>query len=181
MRRVRAQGADGLVDRSGQKTQITRRWAKRGTRPTAPHDQRTASTCIFGAICRKEGKAVGLILPWCNIETMNLHWAALSAAIAPGRHTALRHAALLVDQAGWHLSARLGVPDNIPIVPRPAQCPELNPQENARPFMRDNRLSHRVFACYDNLVDHCCHAWNKLADQPWLVMSIGLRDWAHGY
>jgi hypothetical protein len=37
------------------------------------------------------------------------------------------------------------------------------------------------WTCYDNLVDHCCHAWNKLVAQPWTVMSIGLRDWAHGF
>ena len=65
-----------------------------------------------------EGKAVGLILPWCNTEAMNLHLAAISADIAPGRH-----AALLVDQAGWHLSAPLVVPDNITIVPLPAEMP----------------------------------------------------------
>jgi hypothetical protein len=29
-------------------------------------------------------------------------------------------------------------------------------------------------------VDHCCEAWNKLVDQPWRIMSIGLRHWAHG-
>ncbi|MEO0035936.1 MAG: hypothetical protein RLZZ501_1959, partial [Pseudomonadota bacterium] len=29
-------------------------------------------------------------------------------------------------------------------------------------------------------VDHCCYAWNKLVDQPWTIMSIGLREWAHG-
>ena len=48
--------------RIGQKNKITRRWAKRGSRPSAASDQRTASTYIFGAICPKEGKAVGLIL-----------------------------------------------------------------------------------------------------------------------
>ncbi len=37
--------------RIGQKNKITRRWAKRGTRPSAPNDQRTASTYLFGAIC----------------------------------------------------------------------------------------------------------------------------------
>lgn len=52
--------------RIGQKNKITRRWARRGSRPSAPSDQRTASTYIFGAICPKQGKAVGLILPWCN-------------------------------------------------------------------------------------------------------------------
>jgi hypothetical protein len=42
-------------------------------------------------------------------------------------------------------------------------------------------LSNRIFTSYDNLVDHCCHAWNKLVAQPWTVMSLGLRDWAHGF
>ena len=30
--------------RVGQKNKIARRWARRGTRPSAPSDQRTAST-----------------------------------------------------------------------------------------------------------------------------------------
>ncbi len=147
--------------RIGQKNKITRRWAKRGSRPSAPHDQRTASTSIFGAICPQEGKAVGLILPWCNTEAMNLQLAEISVEVATGRH-----AALLVDQAGWHLSAGLDVPANITIVPLPAKCPELNPHENVWQFMRDNWLSNHVFAGYENLADHCCYAWNKLADQP---------------
>jgi len=162
--------------RIGQKNKIARRWAKRGTRPSAPHDQRTASTYIFGAICPAEGKAVGLILPWCNTEAMNLHLAAISEKIAPGRHVAL-----LLDQAGWHTTPHLCVPRNITIVLLPPKCPELNPQENVWQFMRDNWLSNRIFTCYDNIVDHCCDAWNKLVRQPWTVMSLGLRGWAHGF
>ena len=153
---------------------MTRRWARRGTRPSAPHDQRTASTYIFGAICPWHGKAAGLILPWCNTEAMVHHLRAISAQVAPGHH-----AALLLDQAGWHVSARLDVPANITIVPLPPKCPELNPQENVWQFMRDNWLSNRVFASYDAIVDHCCDAWNKLTAQPWTIMSISLRDWAH--
>jgi hypothetical protein len=124
--------------RVGQKNKITRRWAKRGSRPSAPHDQRTASTYIFGAICPKEGKAAGLILPWCNLEMMALFLAELSRKVAPGRH-----AVLLVDQAGWHTSAKLVVPANITIVPLPPKCPELNPQENVWQYLRDNWLSNR--------------------------------------
>ena len=116
------------------------------------------------------------MLPWCNTESMALHLAAISEKIARGRH-----AALLLDQAGWHVSAKLHVPANITIVPLPAKCPELNPQENVWQFMRDNWLSNRVFASYDALLDHCCAAWNKLVDQPWLIMSIGLREWADGF
>src|SRR6516225_1793962 len=41
--------------RIGQKNKITRRRARRGSRPSAPIDQRTASAYIFGAVCPKEG------------------------------------------------------------------------------------------------------------------------------
>jgi hypothetical protein len=55
----------------------------------------------------------------------------------------------------------------------------LNPQENVWQFMRDNWLSNRIFRSFDDILDHCCGAWNKLIDQPWKIMSIGLRDWAN--
>ena len=116
------------------------------------------------------------MLPRCNIEAMNLHLAEIAAEVSPGAI-----AALLVDQAGWHMSKRLNVPPNIVIVPLPPKCPELNPQENVWQFMRDNWLSNRVFKSYDDILDHCCDAWNKLVDQPWRIMSIGLRDWAHRF
>ena len=31
-----------------------------------------------------------------------------------------------------------------------------------------NWLSNRVFTSYDDIVDHCCEAWNKLVDRPWI-------------
>src|SRR5262249_29307048 len=78
-------------------------------------------------------------------------------------------------------STRLVVPANITIIALPPKCPELNPVENVWQFMRDNWLSNRIFKSYDDLVDHCCEAWNKLVDQPWRIMSIGLRQWAHEF
>ena len=49
--------------RVGQKNKITRRWARRGTRPSAPKDQRTTSAYIFGAVCPKKGKPADLVIP----------------------------------------------------------------------------------------------------------------------
>jgi hypothetical protein len=158
----------------GQKNKVTRRWAKRGTRPSAPHDQRTRSAYIFGAICPKQGKAAALVLPHCDTQAMNLHLVEISRNVATDAH-----AVLLMDQAGWHLSANLVVPENISILPLPPRSPELNPVENLWQFLRDNYLSNRVFTSYDDILDHCCYAWRKLVDQPWRIMSIGLREWAH--
>src|ERR1700722_603192 len=108
------------------------------------------------------------------IRRMNLPVAKIAAQIAPGAH-----AALLVYQAGWHLSGRLVMPLNITLIPLPAKCPELNPQENVWQFLRDNSLSNRIFKSYDVVVDHCCEAWNNPLHQPRGIMSIGLRNWAH--
>jgi transposase len=160
--------------RIGQKNKITRRWARRGTRPRAPHDQRTKWAYIFGAICPAKGKGAGLVMPWCDTEAMQAHLAEISITVDPGAH-----AVLMVDQAGWHLSPKLNIPHNITLLPLPPRSPELNPVENIWQYLRANWLSNRVFKSYDDIVALCCDAWNKLIDRPWKIMSTGLRDWAH--
>lgn len=158
----------------GQKTKLTRRWAKRGSRPSAPVDQRTKSAWIFGAICPAKGKGAGLVMPGCNVFAMETHLQEISQAVDKDAH-----AVVIMDQAGWHTATRLRVPDNLTLISLPPRCPELNPVENIWQFMRDNWLSNRIFSSYQNILAHCCHAWNKLIEQPWKIMSIGYRQWAH--
>ena len=98
------------------------------------------------------------------------------AAVDPGAH-----AVLIVDQAGWHLTPKLAIPDNITVLALPPRSPELNPVENVWQFMRDNWLSNRIFKSYEDIVALCCQAWNNLIDQPWKIMSLGMRKWAHGF
>jgi len=107
---------------------------------------------------------------------MNLQLAQISRAIA-----ADAHAVLLLDQAGWHISDKLELPANIAILALPPKPPELNPTENTWQFIRENWLSNRVFTSAEDIVDHCCDAWNKLVPQPWRIMSLGLPDWAHRF
>src|SRR4051794_37899653 len=67
------------------------------------------------------------------------------------------------------------VPDNGITHPRPTSL-----TTNIREFVRENWLSNRVFDSCTDILDHCCAAWNRLTGQPWRIMSLGLRDWAHG-
>jgi hypothetical protein len=155
--------------RIGQKNKITRRWAKRGTRPSAPKDQRTASAYIFGAICPAEGKGAGLVLPRCTTEGMTLHLKEISQAVTPGAH-----ALVLVDQAGWHQSKKLVVPDNITLMPLPAKAPELNPVENIWQFLRENWISNRIFSSYGDIVRHITRRWIPFAERRGLEdMTLG--------
>lgn len=86
--------------RVGQKNGITGRWTTRGTRPSAPKDQRSTSEDIYGAICPAEGKGAALVMPPCNTKVMTLHIAEISAALALGAN-----AVLILDKASWHISA----------------------------------------------------------------------------
>lgn len=72
--------------RIGQKNKIARRRAKRGSRPRAPSDQRTASAYIFGTICPKEGKGAPLVTPRCDTEAMALPWRIMSIDMRKWTH-----------------------------------------------------------------------------------------------
>jgi transposase len=98
----------------------------------------------------------------------------VAAAVAPGAR-----AVLVLDQAGWHMTAKLAVPPNITIMPLP-KAPELNPVENLWQFIRENWLSNRIFRSYDDILDHACAAWTRIVDQSWRIRTIGRRKWAHG-
>ena len=160
--------------RLGQKNGLVRQWAKKGTRPHQPKDQRYQSLYLFGAICPARGTGAALALPWANTHAMQAHLREVSRQVASGAH-----ALLLLDRAGWHTTGELKSPKNITLLFLPSRAPELNPVENIWQFLRQTYLSNRVFETYEDLLDADCEAWNRLVDQPWRIMSIGLRYWAH--
>jgi len=151
-----------------------RQWARRGTRPRQPADQRYRSAYLFGAICPARGVGAGLALPFADTGAMQFHIDEISRHVARGAH-----AVLLMDRAGWHTTAKLDIPKNMTLIFLPSRAPELNPVENIWHYMRQNWLSNRVFADYDAIIDAACDAWRKLLDQPQTITSIGMRDWAH--
>ena len=158
----------------GQKNGRARIWARKGTRPSLPADQRYENAYLFGAICPKRGTGAALLLPKVNTHAMQLHLNEISKYVARKAH-----AAVLMDRAGWHRASDLKVPKNITIILLPSRSPELNPVENIWQYLRANWLSNRVFDSYDAILDAGCDAWNQLIDQPDVITSIGMRKWAH--
>ena len=53
----------GMRARIGQKNGQVRQWARRGTRPCQPADQRYDNAYLFGAICPARGVGAALALP----------------------------------------------------------------------------------------------------------------------
>ena len=108
--------------RIGQKNGQVRLWARKGTRPRQPADQRYNNAYLFGAICPARGTGAALMLPWADTQAMQLHLDEISRRVARKAH-----AAVLMDRAGWHTTGKLKVPKNITIILLPSRSPELNP------------------------------------------------------
>lgn len=148
-------------------------WAIKGTRPRIVRQQQFNYTYIFGAVCPERDESVGLILPYANTSTMQIHLEHISMKIPTGRH-----AVLIMDQAGWHTTKKLKSFENITLIPLPAASPELNPTEQVWRQLREDNLANRCYKDEEDIVNACCEAWNEFDEKPGAVRSLCSRDWA---
>ena len=160
--------------RVGQKNSLVYQWAKKGSRPRQPKDQRYENAYLFGAVCPGRDTGAALVMPYADTEAMQKHLGEISRAVAPGAH-----ALIILDQAGWHTTVKLQLPDNLTLVPLPPACPELNAAENIWQYLRQTYLSNRVFPIYAAIIDACQDAWRKLLAETGRITSIATRKWAN--
>lgn len=160
--------------RVGQKNSLVYQWAKKGSRPRQPKDQRYENAYLFGAVCPGRDTGAALIMPYADTEAMQKHLDEISRAVAPGAH-----ALIILDQAGWHTTGKLKLPGNLTLVPLPPACPELNAAENIWQYLRQTYLSNRVFPTYAAIIDACQDAWHKLLAETGRIASIATRKWAN--
>src|SRR5262249_38750340 len=102
--------------RVGQKNKLTYRWARKGSRPRAAHDQRTQSTYLFGAVCPERGAGAAL----CSFTSMRSQPKSLRAL--PLSSSSIK--------PGGMARRSSKVPNNISLLQLPPRAPELNGQEN---------------------------------------------------
>lgn len=137
-------------------------------------DNRHDSAYIFGAIYPARGAGAAAIMPGVNTEAMNEHLKELATQVTPGSV-----AVVVCDGAGWHQRGKgLIVPENIRLLSLPPYSPELNPVEKVRDYLRQNKLCAPVWDTYDDILEACRDAWNRLIDGPDRIRSIGSRDLA---
>jgi transposase len=153
--------------RIGQKGRTCHRWYQRGVRPPGLADKRFESLYLFAACRPGTDQAFALALPQATTAAMAVFLEHFAQQLEPGAH-----AVLILDQAGWHVSHRLAVPDNVTLLPLPAYSPELNPVERVWLYVRERFLSHRVLDGYAAVLDAACKAWNALRAEPGRLASL---------
>jgi transposase len=111
-------------------------------------------------------------MPEANTETMQ-QFLDQFARTLPADEVAIMYA----DQAGWHASKALHVPDNVILLPIPAYTPEVNPVERIWLYLKERYLSLRLHDDYDAIVDAACDAWNKLTAEAGRITSLCTYPW----
>ncbi|NJN68521.1 MAG: IS630 family transposase [Chloroflexaceae bacterium] len=114
-------------------------WSPKGMRPTVPRQIVREYVYVYSAVAPSLGRMTALILPQTNTAMMNLFLSHVAEAFSD------YFIVMQVDQAAWHRSRDLQVPENIRLVPQPARSPELNPVEHIWDHLREHALRNTVF------------------------------------
>lgn len=122
-------------------------WAPRGQRPIAPVHRKYQWLYVYGFVRPSTGQSWWCLLPAVTVPAMNL---ALATFARDERIDATHRVILLIDQAGWHTSPALKLPEGIDVVLLPTASPELQPAEHLWALV-DEPVANRAFPALDAL------------------------------
>ena len=150
----------------GRISTIRRAWAPKHLRPLTPRQVIREYIYVYAVVAPKDGKMASLILPSVDTAMMNLFLQHVS-------HTFSKYFLVIqVDQAGWHSSNDLIIPENIRLIPQPAYSPEINPVEHIWEELREKAFSNRLFVSLDAVIDTLCDQLLRLEDNSTLLHSL---------
>lgn len=134
---------------------IRRVWAPKGQRPTAHVQRQYKWLYVYGFVRPSTGQSW-----WCLLPTVTTAAFALAVAtFARDEEIDADHrAVLVVDQAGWHTSPKLVLPEGIDLVFLPSASPELQPAERLWGLVDEpvaNQAFPDVAALETVLVERC--------------------------
>ena len=113
---------------------LRRVWAPRGKRPIARVQPRRIWAYVSAFVHPASGRTQLWVWSGVNIPMMTAMLACFASQAGAGAH---KRIVLLVDQAGWHTSPKLVVPEGVHMVYLPSHTPELQPTERIWPYMRE--------------------------------------------
>ncbi len=126
---------------------VRRVWAPRGQRPIARVRRQYQWLYVYGFVRPRTGQTWWSLLPTVSAEAFSL---ALAAFAKDEQIGPLRRAVLVLDQAGWHTTKRLTVPEGIHFAFLPPYSPELQPAERLWGLV-DEPVANRSFDDLDEL------------------------------
>jgi hypothetical protein len=159
--------------RIGLKPITRRQWAPIGQRPIALGQHRFEWLYVYGFVHPSTGEVVWFLCNGVSTALFSAVLAAFAAAVGAGKNKLV---VLVLDNAGWHSSDKLVVPDGLLLVFLPPYSPELQPAERLWPLTNE-AVANQSFATLKELDEavgrHCC----TLAGLPHLIKGHTNYSW----
>jgi transposase len=159
--------------RLGLKPLIRRVWIARGEQPIAKVNWRYQWLWLYGFVHPSTGETYFWILPKVNIELFNKVLADFAREFGVGKD---KHIILTIDQAGWHSSKQVQVPEGLHLEFIPSHSPELQPAELLWPLVNEP-IANRSFKNLDELEEVLFQRCQVLIEQPSLIKAIAAFHW----
>jgi len=152
---------------------VRRVWARKGQRPLAQQRRCYEWVYVYGFVRPSTGQVEWLLLPTVNLELFQLALDIFAKATGAGPN---KRIVLIIDQAGWHMSQKLQIPEGIHLLSLPAYSPELQPSEKLWPLLHEC-VANKEIADMDTLEEQLVKRCQELRAQPETVFSHTLFDW----
>ena len=146
-------------------------WAPGGLRPEVQVQIVREYTYAYAAVCPHDGVMDSLILPVVNTEAMSIFL----------KEVATRHQdefiIMVMDQASWHKSNDLIVPENMRLLWQPPYSPQCNPVEHLWEEIREKWFPNLVFNSLEAVENTLAKALRTLENDLGRTQSITGFDW----
>lgn len=152
--------------RFGRLGQVKKAWCPKNFRPRVAQQGVREYVYAYAAIAPQLGQMTCLILPYVNLEMMELFLQQVSQDFAD------YFIVMQVDRASWHLSEKLEVPENIRLIPQTAYSPELNPVEHLWDALRENYFYNQTFDSLEQVMDALAEGLNFFCSIPEKLRSM---------
>jgi putative transposase len=148
---------------------LYRCWAWNGFRPTVIQQKIREYRYLYGAVEPLTGDSCFRILSHCDTVCMNAYLKELSAQFKDD------YILLVCDNAAWHKSKGIIIPDNIEILHIPPYTPEMNPIEQIWDEIREKHFANLTFDSLVQAINQLCKAVKSLRKE--IISSITCRKW----
>src|SRR6478736_2300021 len=120
--------------RVGLKPILRRQWAPKRQRPIALGQHRFEWLYLYGFVHPSSGAVVWFVCTTVDTDLLSVVLAVFARTVGAGRDKLV---VLVLDNAGWHISDKLKLPDGILLEFLPAYTPELQPAERLWPLTNE--------------------------------------------
>ncbi len=159
--------------RLGLKPVVRRVWVDEWTTPTAQVNWRYEWLWLYGFVQPETGKTYWWILPFVRTDLFNRVLANFAQHFGLGKH---KRVLLVMDQAGWHMSEQVQVPEGIHVMPLPSHSPELQPAERLWPLTNEP-IANQSFQSLDALEEKLFQRCRVLLQQQALIQGLTDYHW----